>query len=57
MHYEVDVPEDVQEVVIQFKKGGKIDRARSIKGENLKRSQYIPVNWEDGTIQGQQTTP
>ena len=45
MHYEVDVPDDTEEVVIQFKKNGKIDSKKTIKGENLKRSQYISKEW------------
>ena len=47
MHYEVDVPEDVEEVVIQFKKNGKIDSKKNIKGEQLTRSQYISKEWTE----------
>lgn len=47
MHYEVDVPDDVEEVVIQFKKGGKIDTRKEIKGDNITRSQYISKNWDN----------
>lgn len=47
MHYEVDVPDDVEEVVIQFKKNGKIDSKKEIKGEHITRSQYISNNWDN----------
>ena len=47
MFYELDVPEDAEEVVIRFKKAGKIDNEKSIKGDNLNRSQLINKDWDE----------
>ena len=47
MYYEIDVPSDVEEVVINYKKSGRIDQKKTIRGENITRSIYISERWDE----------